>query len=117
MNGREVADQLVGAEVIAGMSVIGAVEGVVRDPVSGRVRRLVIRYGTVSSRQVAVPIEWVARHQARRIVLAVETRSLDQLADYDGASRIYRAAPPPAVSGGTPDQYVSATGQAWLSPA
>ena len=65
MNGREVEDQLLSAEVVVGIGVIGRVEEVVCDPVSGRVRRLVTRYGSVSSRQVAVPIEWVARHQAR----------------------------------------------------
>jgi hypothetical protein len=110
MNSREVEDQLLAAEVVVGTSVIDHVDRVVRDARSGRVWRLVTRCGTVSSRQVAVPIEWVARRQGRRIVLAVDTRSLDQLADYHGADRTYGAAATPGIVGGSlAATYVSTT--------
>lgn len=93
MNTRQAEETLPGAEVVVGKAVIGHVEGVVRDPVSRRVWRLVTRYGP-ANRRVAVPIEWIVRSSAQRVVLGVDTRSLDQLVDYDGASRTYGAALP-----------------------
>jgi hypothetical protein len=92
MNTRQAEADLLGAEVVFGTGVIGHVEGVVRDPVSQRVWRLVTRYGPAQGRQVAVPIEWIVRRSARRVVLGVGARSLDQLSDYDGASRTYGVA-------------------------
>jgi hypothetical protein len=95
MNTRQAAETHPGAEVVVGKAVIGHVEGVVRDPVSGRVWRLVTRYGPANGgRRVAVPIEWIVRGSTQRVVLGVGTRSLDQLVDYDGASRSNGAAMP-----------------------
>jgi hypothetical protein len=87
MNTRQAEGDLLGAEVVVGTGVIGHVQGVVRDPVSQRVWRVVTRYGPAPGRQVAVPIEWIVRRSAQRLVLGVGTRSLDQLFDYDGARR------------------------------
>jgi hypothetical protein len=97
MNTTQADQNFLGAEVVVGTGVIGHVDGVVRDPVSERVWRLVTRYGPGRGRQVAVPIEWIVRRSPQRFVLGVGTRSLDQLADYDGASRTYGVA---AMSGG-----------------
>src|SRR5213078_4199877 len=94
MNARQVEETLPGAEVVFEKAVIGHVEGVVRDPVSRRVWRLVTRYGPANSRRVAVPIEWIVRASAQRVVLGVGTRSLDQLSDYEGTSRTWAAVMP-----------------------
>jgi len=71
---------LIGAEITYGATHIGRVEGVVRDPVSQRVWRLLTSYGP-SGRHVAVPIEWVIRQTPQRIELGVGTSSLDDLGD------------------------------------
>jgi hypothetical protein len=72
---------LIGAEITFGTTHIGQVLGVVRDPISQRVRRVLTRYGT-ASRQVAVPIEWVVLRTGKRLDLGVGPRSLDDLAAY-----------------------------------
>jgi poly(3-hydroxyalkanoate) synthetase len=72
--------QLIGAEITFGTMPIGHVEGVVRDPLSRRVRRLITSYG-LNRRRVEVPIEWVVKRSATRLVLGVGERSLDDLAD------------------------------------
>ena len=61
-------------------STLGRVEGVLRDPESQRVRRLITRYGP-EARRVAVPMGWIVRRTPTRVVLAVGTRGLDDLAD------------------------------------
>jgi len=73
-------EQLMGAEITFGTTLIGHVEGLVRDPLSQRVRRLITSYG-LTERRVAVPMEWVAKRSASRLVLGVGARSLDDLAD------------------------------------
>ena len=72
--------QLMGAKITFGTTLLGHVEGLVRDPLSQRVRRLITSYG-LTGRQVAVPMEWVAKRSASRLVLGVGTHSLDDLAD------------------------------------
>ncbi len=72
--------QLMGAEIAFGKTLIGHVEGVIRDPLSQRVRRLITSYG-LARRRVGVPMEWVVKRSASRLVLGVGTRSLDDLAD------------------------------------
>jgi hypothetical protein len=72
---------LIGAEITFGTTHIGQVLGVVRDPISQRVCRLLTRYGT-ASRQVAVPVEWVVLRTRTRLDLGVGLRSLDDLAAY-----------------------------------
>jgi hypothetical protein len=71
---------LIGAELVFGSTSIGHVLGVQRDPVSGRIRRLVTTYGT-PTRRVAVPMEWVVAISATRVSLGVGAHSLDDLAD------------------------------------
>ena len=71
-------DTLMGAEIAFGETLIGRVQGVVRDPQSQRVRWLITTYGP-SARRVAVPMEWVVRRTPARLVLAVGARSLDDL--------------------------------------
>jgi PRC-barrel domain len=73
-------DQLVGTEITAGTTRIGQVEGVIRDPLSKRVRRLITSYGS-PARRVAVPMEWVVKRSASRLVLGVDERSLDDLGE------------------------------------
>lgn len=73
--------QLMGAELTFGSTLIGHVEGLIRDPVSQRVRRLITSYG-VNRRRVGVPMEWVVKRSAERLVLAVGARSLDDLQDW-----------------------------------
>jgi hypothetical protein len=73
--------QLMGAEVTFARSLIGHVEGLVRDPISQRVRRLITSYG-LTGRRVAVPMEWVVNRTPSRLVLGVGTRSLDDLNDW-----------------------------------
>ena len=72
--------QLMGAEITFGSTVIGHVEGLVHDPLSQRVRGLVTSYGP-TRRRVAVPVEWITKRSASGVVLAVDTRSLDDLSD------------------------------------
>jgi hypothetical protein len=69
-----------GAEITFGSTVIGHVEGLVRDPLSHRVWRLLTTYGP-NARHVAVPIEWVIRRTPTRVELGVGTRSLDDLGE------------------------------------
>lgn len=69
-----------GAEITHGSTLIGHVEGFVRDPVSHRVWRLLTSYGP-TARQVAVPIEWIIRQTPQRVELGVGIRSLDDLGD------------------------------------
>jgi hypothetical protein len=73
-------DDLLGAEITFGTTVIGRVEGLVRDPLSQRVWRLATSYGP-THRHVAVPIEWVIRRTPHRVELGVGTLSLDDLGD------------------------------------
>ena len=74
-------EQLVGAEIFFGPTRIGQVEGVVRDPLSGRVRKVITTYGP-TNRRVAVPMEWVVKRSPSRLVLGVGVRSLDDLHDW-----------------------------------
>ena len=76
--------QFMGAEIMFRSTVIGQVEGLVRDPVSQRVRRLITSYGP-GRRRVGVPMEWVVKRSAERLVLGVGVRSLDDLADWTPA--------------------------------
>jgi len=71
---------LMGAEITFGTTLIGHVEGLLRDPVSQRVRRLITSYGLMR-RRVGVPMEWVVKRSASRLVLGVGARSLDDLCD------------------------------------
>ena len=73
-------EQLIGADIAFGATLIGRVLGVVRDPLSQRIRRLITTYGPLG-RRVAVPMEWVTRRTPTRVALAVGTRSLDDLPD------------------------------------
>jgi len=84
-------EKLVGAEIFFGPTRIGQVEGVVRDPLSGRVRKVITTYGH-TNRRVAVPMEWVVQHTPTRLVLGVGSLSLDDLADQADARRTTRAA-------------------------
>ena len=77
---------LIGAQVAFGATRIGEIEALLCDPVSRRVRRLVMRYGA-DGRRVAVPMEWVVRHTRGRVVLGVGTRSLDDLPDQTDARK------------------------------
>jgi hypothetical protein len=74
-------DQFIGAEITFGTTPIGHVEGILRDPISHRVRRLITSYG-LPRRRVAVPVEWVRERSASRVVLAVGPRSLDDLGEH-----------------------------------
>jgi hypothetical protein len=76
--------QLMGAELTFGSTLIGHVEGLIRDPISQRVRRLLTTYG-VNRRRVGVPMEWVVKRSAERLALAVGARSLDDLQDWASA--------------------------------
>ena len=73
-------DQLVGAEITFGTALLGHVEGLVRDPLSQRVRGLITSYG-LKRRRVAVPMEWVTKRADSGVVLGVGARSLDDLGD------------------------------------
>ena len=73
-------EQLIGAELTFDSMLIGHVEGLVRDPVSHRVWRLITSYGP-ERRRVGVPMEWVVKRAAPRLALAVGARSLNDLAD------------------------------------
>jgi hypothetical protein len=88
-------EDLIGTEVALGTTLIGHVVGVLRDPVSHRVRRLITSYGA-RGRRVAVPMEWVVRCTPDRLVLGVGTRSLDDLGDWAEAS--YRSTPSPSIA-------------------
>jgi hypothetical protein len=79
---REGNGDLPGADIVAGTAVVGQVLGILRDPLSQRVTRLITRYGAGYGRQVAVAIEWIVRRGPRRLVLGVGTRSMDDLPHY-----------------------------------
>jgi hypothetical protein len=70
----------IGSEIVFGPTLLGHVQGVERDPVSGRIRRLVTRYGS-GGRRVAVPMEWVVQTSATRVTLGVGAHSLDDLVE------------------------------------
>jgi hypothetical protein len=72
--------QLMGAEITFGSASIGHVEGLVHDPISHRVRRLITSYGS-TRRRVGVPIDWVVKRSPSRLELAVGVRSLNNLGD------------------------------------
>lgn len=74
------AEDLIGAQIVFGTTPIGRIQSLQRDPVSGRVRRLIATYGS-PARRVAVPMEWVVNASSTRVSLAVGTESLDDLAD------------------------------------
>ena len=71
-------DDLIGADLGFGATTIGHVDGIRRDPVSGRVWQLIASYGS-PARRVAVPMEWVAQRSPTRVTLAVGAHSLDDL--------------------------------------
>jgi hypothetical protein len=73
-------EQLMGAEITFGATLIGHVEGLLRDPVSQRVRRLITSYGLMR-RRVGVPMEWVVKRSGSRLELGVGARSLNDLCD------------------------------------
>ena len=73
-------EQLMGAEIAFGTTLIGHVEGLIRDPLSKRVRRLITSYGS-TGRRVGVPMEWVVGRSASRLILGVGIRSLDDLGE------------------------------------
>jgi hypothetical protein len=73
--------QLMGAEISFCPTLIGHVEGLAYDPISQRVRRPITSYG-LNRRRVGVPMEWVVKRSAERLVLAVGVRSLDDLHDW-----------------------------------
>jgi len=70
--------QLMGADITFGSTLIGHVEGLVRDPLTQRVRRLVTSYG-LTGRRVAIPMEWIVKRSGSHVVLGVGVRSLDDL--------------------------------------
>jgi hypothetical protein len=72
--------ELMGADITFGSTLIGHVEGLVRDPLTQRVRRLITSYGP-TGRRVAIPMEWVVERSASRVVLGVDVRSLDDLGE------------------------------------
>jgi hypothetical protein len=73
-------EQLMGAEITFGATLIGHVEGLVRDPLSLRVRGLITSYGS-NRRRVTVPMEWVTKRFLSRVELGVGARALDDLGD------------------------------------
>lgn len=75
-------EDLLGAALLAGPTVVGPVTGLVHDAISGRVWRLIARYGPGRGRTVAVPMEWVVRRTPEHVVLGVNIASLDKLPDY-----------------------------------
>jgi hypothetical protein len=83
-------DPLIGAEIMFGPTLIGHVEGVICDPVSSRVRRLITAYGP-TRRRVAVPMEWVVQRTPTRLVIGVGSLSLDDLSDQPQASYVRMA--------------------------
>jgi hypothetical protein len=79
-------EHLVGAEIQFGPTLLGHVEGVVRDPLSGRVRKVITTYGQgAARRRVAMPIDWVVQRTPTRLVIGVGALSLDDLADQSDA--------------------------------
>ena len=79
-------EQLMGAEIMFGNTLVGHVEGLGRDPLSHRVRRLITSYGLIG-RRVGVPMEWVIKRSPSRVVLGVGVRSLNDLADWASPER------------------------------
>ena len=68
------------------------VEGVVRDPLSGRVRKVITTYGP-TNRRVAVPMEWVVQHTPTRLVLGSGHTEHEGLVMLDGRPEAEGAAP------------------------
>ena len=91
-------EQFIGAEIVFGATSIGHVLGVVHDPVSRRVRRLITSYGP-DGRRVAVPVEWVVGRTPTRVTLGVGTRSLDDLADQRQLGPLFRRTEVSRVNG------------------
>jgi len=83
-----------GAEITFDSALIGHVDGLVHDPISHRVRRLITSYG-VTRRRVGVPIEWVVKRSPARLELAVGVRSLDNLGDLVSPLLVLAASPEP----------------------
>jgi hypothetical protein len=79
-------EQFMGAEIMVGNTLLGHVEGLGRDPLSYRVRRLIMSYG-LNGRRVGVPVEWVIKRSPSRVVLGVGVRSLNDLADWANPER------------------------------
>ena len=77
--------QLLGADITYRGMLLGHVEGLIRDPISHRVWRLLTSYGQ-TRRRVGVPMEWVVSRSPTRLDLAVGARSLDDLSDWIGTS-------------------------------
>ena len=77
--------QLMGAEITYGKTLIGHVEGLIRDPISQRVWRLITSYG-LPGRRVGVPMEWVVNRSPTRLILAVGASSLDDLSELDAGA-------------------------------
>ena len=75
-------EQLIGAEITFGATLLGHVEGLAVDPISHRVRRLITSYGK-TGRRVGVPFEWIVRRSDSHLVLAVGERSLNDLEDWE----------------------------------
>ena len=72
--------QLIGADITFESTPIGHVEGLVRDPLTQRVRRLITSYGP-TGRRVAIPMEWIVARSGSRVELGVGVRSLDDLGE------------------------------------
>jgi hypothetical protein len=79
-------DHLIGAQIAFGTTQIGRVQGLIRDPLSQRVRRLITTYGP-TGRRVAVPMEWVTKRTPTRLELGVGPRSLDDLPERIDSAR------------------------------
>jgi hypothetical protein len=73
-------ETFIDAEISFGATLLGRVLGVIRDPLSQRVRRLITTYGP-THRRVAVPIEWITKRTPKGLELGVGSRSLDDLAE------------------------------------
>ncbi len=72
--------QLMGSEIMVGNTLLGHVEGLGRDPLSYRVRRLIMSYG-LDGRRGGVPMGWGIKRSPSRGVLGVDARSHNGLAD------------------------------------
>jgi hypothetical protein len=91
-------DVRIGAEIVFGAQSVGYVLGMLRDPISQRIRRIITAYGP-DRREVAIPVEWVVRHTPARITLGIGTRSLDNLVDRRDLGPLHFRAAATAVNG------------------
>jgi sporulation protein YlmC with PRC-barrel domain len=90
----------------AGMPVVcvngraGTLRSVLLDPATRRVTHLIVGQGAFGRRELAVPIEWVARVEAERIALIADRLQLDLLPDYrpSAAATATAAGPAPAAA-------------------